>query len=418
MPAKRYFTPRVYFEESAPRETPEFRTGIPAFLGFRLLARGNNARLHVLTRWAQFDEKLGHDPGEGFLRHAVRGFFENGGEICFVVELKQDEADWRGAEDWAWRRLLQGFTVLEELREVGKSPDELPEEEEALVEELIEDVDLICVPDLPLDKSRIGLQLDILDYCEKKLNCFAILDSNRRGTLYRMGDIKSVMKELQQLYASWGALLKNGALYYPWVQVPNGPAKTEGFVPPCGHIAGIYARVDARIGVHKAPANEIVEGAIDLERQLKDEDQKLLNEVGVNCLRAFPGRGIRVWGARTLSGQPEWRYVNVRRLFTTLVRWIDRTCRDLVFEAYTPDLMERIRGRLNSYCYTLFQNGALKGQTPEEAFYVKCDAETNPLEEREGGRVISEVGLAPVIPAEFIVVRITHSAATTTFTGP
>jgi uncharacterized protein len=176
--------------------------------------------------------------------------------------------------------------------------------------------------------------------------------------------------------------------------------------------------VDARVGVHKAPANEILEGTIDLERELNDDDQSLLNEVGVNCLRAFPGRGIRAMGARTLSGRPEWRYVNVRRLFTTLVRWIDRTCRDLVFESYTPALWEAIRGRLNSYCYTLFQNGALKGLNPEEAFYVKCDSETNPLEEREGGRVISEVGLAPVIPAEFIVVRITHSGATTTFTGP
>jgi uncharacterized protein len=419
MPAKRYFTPRVYFEELAPSKTPEFRTGIPAFLGFRQLDPDKNARLHVLTRWAQFDEKLEHDPREGFLRHAVRGFFENGGERCIVIELQRDDAEpWVKGGLWVRERLLLGFKVLEELRELGKSLDELPEDEEALVKELIEDVDLICVPDLPLDESRIGLQLDVLEYCERKFNCFAILDSNRLRTLERMGDIKNVLKQWRDLYTTWGSLLKNAALYYPWVRVPDGPASTGGFVPPCGHIAGVYARVDARIGVHKAPANEILEGVVDLERQLKDDDQSLLNEVGVNCLRAFPGRGIRVWGARTLSARPEWRYVSVRRLFTTLVRWIDRTCRDLVFEAYTPALWEAIRGRLNSYCYTLFQNGALKGQTPEEAFYVKCDAETNPLEEREAGRVISEVGLAPVIPAEFIVVRITHSAATTTFIGP
>jgi Bacteriophage tail sheath protein len=419
MPGRLYFTPRVYFEELAPRKTPEFRTGIPAFLGFRQLDPDKKVRLHVLTRWAQFDEKLGNDPGEGFLRHAVRGFFENGGEICVVVELQRDGAEpWAKAEPWVRERLLLGFKVLEELRELGKSLDELPEEEEALIKELIEDVDLICVPDLPLDESRIGLQLDVLEYCETKFNCFAILDSNRLGTLARMGDIKKILRQWRDLYTTWGALLKNGALYYPWVRVPDGPVSTGGFVPPCGHIAGVYARADARIGVHKAPANEILEGVIDLERELKDDDQSLLNEVGVNCLRAFPGRGIRVWGARTLSARPEWRYVNVRRLFTTLVRWIDRNCRDLVFESYTPALWEAIRGRLNSYCYNLFQNGALKGQTPEEAYYVKCDAETNPLEEREGGRVISEIGLAPVIPAEFIVVRITQSAATTSFTGP
>jgi len=413
MPVKRYSTPRVYFEEFAPKKSPKFRTGVPAFLGFWQLDADQTARLHVLTRWSQFDEKLGNSPAEGFLRYAVRGFFENGGNICIVVALQRDEAEpWARAEPWVRDRLLQGFKVLEELRELGKSLDDLPEEEEALVKELIEDVDLICVPDLPLDESRISLQREILDYCERKLNCFAILDSNRRGTLEGVRDVKGVVKQWQEL------LSKNGALYYPWIQVPNGPEATGGFVPPCGHVAGIYARVDERIGVHKAPANEIVEGVIDLERGLDDDAQSLLNEVGVNCLRAFPGRGIRVWGARTLSGLPEWRYVNVRRLFTTLARWIDRTCRDLVFDAYTPALWEGVRGRLNSYCYTLFQNGALQGQTPAEAFYVKCDAETNPPEEQEQGKVISEVGLAPIMPAEFIVVRITHTAATTTFTGP
>src|SRR4030095_14971005 len=285
MPAKRYFTPRVYFEELAPSKTPEFRTGIPAFLGLRQLDPDKNARLHVLTRWAQFDEKLGHDPGEGFLRHAVRGFFENGGERCIVIELQRDDAEpWVKGGLWGRERLLLGFKVLEELRELGKSLDELPEDEEALVKELIEDVDLICVPDLPLDESRIGLQLDVLEDCERKFNCFAILDSNRLRTLERMGDIKNVLKQWRDLYTTWGSLLKNSALYYPWVRVPDGPASTGGFVPPCGHIAGVYARVDARIGVHKAPANEILEGVVDLERQLKDDDQSLLNEVGVNCL--------------------------------------------------------------------------------------------------------------------------------------
>ena len=123
-------------------------------------------------------------------------------------------------------------------------------------------------------------------------------------------------------------------------------------------------------------------------------------------------------GCANLSGLPEWRYVNVRRLFTTLVRWIDRTCRDLVFDTYTPALWEGIRGRLNSYLLHPVPEWRSQGSTPAEAFYVKCDAETNPPEEREQGRVISEVGLAPIMPAEFIVVRITQTAATTTFTGP
>src|SRR4029434_5975828 len=200
MPAKRYFTPRVYFEELAPSKTPEFRTGIPAFLGFRQLDPDKNARLHVLTRWAQFDEKLGHDPGEGFLRHAVRGFFENGGERCIAIELQRDDAEpWVKGGLWVRERMLLGFKVLEELRELGKSLDDLPEDEETLVKELIEDVDLICVPDLPLDESRMGCRHEILDYGERRLHCFAILDSNRRGTLDGVRDIKGVVKEWQEL---------------------------------------------------------------------------------------------------------------------------------------------------------------------------------------------------------------------------
>jgi uncharacterized protein len=161
-----------------------------------------------------------------------------------------------------------------------------------------------------------------------------------------------------------------------------------------------------------------VEGAIDLEVQLTDEDQSRLNEVGINCLRSFPGRGIRVWGARTLSRQPNWRYVNVRRLFLTLVRWIEHNTHDFVFEPNGPPVWDRVRDRLGSYCYGLFQRGALKGRGPADAFFVKCDAETNPLEVRAAGQLICDVGLAPIMPAEFVVVRITQSAAGTTATIP
>jgi uncharacterized protein len=181
-------------------------------------------------------------------------------------------------------------------------------------------------------------------------------------------------------------------------------------VPPCGHIAGVYARTDRREGVHKAPANELIEGVVDIRVHLSDEEQGVLNQVGVNCLRALPGRGIRIWGARTLSGQAEWRYVNVRRLFITLRRWLENECRDLVFDSNDPQLWKRLRDRLNNYCYTLYQSGALKGETPEEAYYVKCDAETNPATQRAIGQVTTEIGLAAIRPAEFIVVRITQEA--------
>jgi phage tail sheath protein FI len=176
-------------------------------------------------------------------------------------------------------------------------------------------------------------------------------------------------------------------------------------VPPCGYVAGIIARTDRLVGVQGAPANAVVEGVLDLDVALASDDQAQLNEIGVNCLRSLPGRGIRVWGARTLSRAPTWRYVPVRRLFLTLVRWFEQELRDVVFEPHSPYLWEHVRERLNTYCYSLFQGGALKGREPGEAFFVKCDAEINTSGSRERGQLIAEIGLAAVIPGEFIVVR-------------
>jgi hypothetical protein len=178
-------------------------------------------------------------------------------------------------------------------------------------------------------------------------------------------------------------------------------------------VAGIFARTDARTGVFKAPANEEVRDALDLEMVIDNSVQDRLNPEGVNCLRAFPGRGIRVWGARTLNRDPAWRYVNVRRLFLTVGRWIDRNMTWAAFEPNDSRLWVRIQRELGVYLTGFWRAGALQGQTPAEGFYVKCDADTNPPESRETGQVITEIGLAITAPAEFIVVRIIHRAGTT-----
>ena len=149
---------------------------------------------------------------------------------------------------------------------------------------------------------------------------------------------------------------------------------------------------------------------LDLETGIDNSIQDQLNPEGVNCLRAFPGRGIRVWGARTLSRDPNWRYVSVRRLFLTLRRWIDLNMAWATFEPNEPRLWVRIQRELTVYLTKLLRDGALKGATPEQAFFVKCDVETNPPELREVGQVVTEIGLAPLAPAEFIVVRIIHRA--------
>jgi hypothetical protein len=368
-----YQTPGVYREDVFLPPTDELRTGVPAFLGYAETGEVNSPQ--TLTLWSQFEEKLGAPLEEGYLAGAVRGFFGNGGEMCSVVRL--DDA--LSAQD----ALRKGLEALEPLNTI----------------------DLVCAPDVMASSDQEAtLQQMVLEHCEKAGDRFAILDSPQEAT------VDEVLSRRRELHGT------NGALYYPWVKVLDGETVAEDFLPPCGHVAGVYARSDQRVGVHKAPANEILEGVLDLEADVTDAQQSRLNPVGVNCLRAFPGRGIRVWGARTLSNDSAWIYVNVRRLFLTAGRWIERNMAGVVFEPHDQRLWTRIVRELTAYFNDLFQRGALKGQTVQEAFYVKCNAETNPLEVRDAGMVVTEIGLAPTVPGEFVVVRIIHGTSGVTIT--
>lgn len=399
--------PGVYFQELALQHKRDAETGVPVFVGFvkpdmapvpcrrpRLGAGSDRCRVATLTAWKEFSTCVGQAAGRSFLDYAVRGFFENGGDLCVVVALPETSNPAREL-----KRLFAEGSLLEDLDEV----------------------DLVCVPDLMRENIRsnpnlvLELQLDVLNYCRRMGDRFAILDSGlteppEADAFWHTG----LEYDPAQLPVTDAQLLMGGAVYFPWIKVrplPHRQQETGAWVPPCGHVAGIYARTDAAFGVHKAPANEEVEGALDLQAKIGDQLQIRLNQVGVNCLRSFPGRGIRVWGARTLYLQPDWKYVNVRRLFLTLVRWLERNFHDLVFECYEPELWDRVRERIEAYCFQLFQQGALKGRSRSEAYFVKCDAELNTLEVREAGQVICEIGLAPVVPAEFVIVRITQSAA-------
>jgi phage tail sheath protein FI len=196
---------------------------------------------------------------------------------------------------------------------------------------------------------------------------------------------------------------KYATLYYPWISVGGGR-----FLPPSGYMAGIWARNDETRGVHKAPANEIVRGAVSLETQITRKEHDLLNPVGVNCIRAFPARGIRVWGARTLSSDPAWRYLNIRRLFNYLEESILENTDWVVFEPNDPALWARLRRTISAFLVNEWRKGALFGLTPDEAFYVKCDDETNPTEGIDVGEVVCEIGVAPVKPAEFVIFRLSQ----------
>jgi phage tail sheath protein FI len=203
---------------------------------------------------------------------------------------------------------------------------------------------------------------------------------------------------------------KYATLYWPWIKVMNPLAGRAEFMPPSGHVAGIWARNDDTRGVHKAPANEVVRGVISLETQITKGEHDQLNPVAVNCIRSFPGQGIRIWGARTLSSDPEWRYLNVRRLFNFIEESILQGTNWVVFEPNDPKLWDSVKRTVTMFLRRVWRDGALFGRTPAEAFFVKCDEENNPPENRDAGILTVEIGVSPVKPAEFVVFRISQFA--------
>jgi phage tail sheath protein FI len=276
--------------------------------------------------------------------------------------------------------------------------------------EAIDEITMVCAPDImaafeagALDKDGVkAIQLEMTAHCERMGDRVAILDplpglSAQQALDWRMNEA--------------GYDSKYAALYYPWIQVPNqnpNATSTTMLMPPSGHMAGIWARSDGERGVHKAPANEVARGVLGLALNVTHAEQGVLNPVGVNCIRAFPGRGIRVWGARTLSSDPSWRYLNVRRLFNYVEESIQNGTQWVVFEPNDYALWQRVKRDISAFLKRVWMSGALFGATPEEAFFVKCDAENNPPELRDVGQLVIDIGLAPVKPAEFVIFRISQ----------
>lgn len=200
------------------------------------------------------------------------------------------------------------------------------------------------------------------------------------------------------------------ALYYPWIKVRNPRDGNPIAVPPCGHMMGIWGRTDETRGVYKAPANEVPRGVIGLAYDVNFREQELLNPIGINCVRNFPNRGIRVWGARTLvePDKTEWRYISVRRLVSYIAKSIELGTQWAVFEPNDEDLWARVRRTVGNFLERIWREGALFGATADQAFYVKCDAELNPPETMILGRLYIEIGICPVRPAEFVIFRISQ----------
>lgn len=378
-----YYAPDVYVEEVRSTVRPISAVGMStaAFLGVAPLADRHLQDAILIANWSQFvREYCGENPSSTPLSQAVYGFFANGGGRCYVTNV----GDAKSLAGRANKR--EGLRILEE----------------------IDDVAVVAAPGYTASADYQA----ILDHCDARGDRFALLDSpenvERLDALTRFGG-ESAEGALRPPPNAKG----NAAFYFPWIRVtdPFEPDKGLVSVAPSGHIAGVYARTDAQRGVHKAPANEPIRGAVEVTRRVTREEQELLNPEGINVIRFFPRRGILIWGARTVAptDKADYRYVNVRRLVTMIKQSIREGTGWVVFEPNDQTLWKSIRRDIGAFLTGLWRDGALMGATPEQAFFVKCDEETNPPDVVDAGRVVTEIGIAPVKPAEFIVFRIGQS---------
>jgi phage tail sheath protein FI len=367
-----YLAPGVYVEELPPKARPiaGVGTSTAGFVG--VVANGvtgpdGNALAtlatadtpYLVTSWEEFKNRFGDfQAGNSVLAHAVYGFFNNGGRTAFVMRVA-------------------------DLNDVATSLEEF---------EPIDEIAIVAVPGATTSVQQNA----VVAHCKKLGDRFAVLDGQQNPADFTVANVKGATANDQ--YA---------ALYFPWLKVLDPATKTIISVPPSGHLAGIYARVDGSRGVYKAPANEVVLGAADLDFKLTKNHQEILNPPGINVIRAFNG-AITVYGARTLGGDAngDMRYVSTRRFMSFLKESIDEGTQFVVFEPNSPALWKRIIRSVSDFLYNQWSEGALFGETAKQAFFVKCDAELNPASVREAGQVITEIGVAIVKPAEFVIFRI------------
>jgi phage tail sheath protein FI len=385
-----YQTPGVYVEEveSGSKPIEAGSTNVAGFLGIAEKGPVNEAVL--VTNWTQYTKTFGGMHTGGWLTHGVYQFFQNGGTKCFINNLAPsaaaDEEEESSSDDPV---KIENPPDIAKLI-IGKD-DGLGKKTGLCLFDTIPEIALVAAPGV----TDPAAQDAILSHCERNRFRFAVLDS-----------LEDLEKGIDTMPVPRDSIM--GAYYFPWISMYDTVRDAKVFAPPSGGICGVYSRVDSVRGVYKAPANEIFRTALGLKYNLTDAEQELLNPKGINCIREFPGRGIRVWGARTVSSNPEWRYINVRRLFCMVEQAIQNGTNWVVFEPNTRDLWKKIMRNLTSFLLNIWKSGALFGDTPEEAFYVRCDDELNPPESIDAGYVVVEVGMAPAKPAEFVVFRVSQ----------
>ncbi|WP_316204474.1 phage tail sheath subtilisin-like domain-containing protein [Bradyrhizobium sp. SZCCHNS3051] len=389
-----YLSPGIYVEEmaSGPRPIEAIGTTTAGFVGLAPVAGARVNEPVAVNNFSQFAREFMNGTAASTpLAQAVHGFFQNGGSRCYVVNT--------GSEG-----VIAGD---------GKGLDQLAP---------IDEIALIAAPGRTDPASYDAL----LSAAERDGDRIALLDGPERATdieaLTRVGvvahdDTKAASQQggrpgLRPRESERGF----GACYFPWLRVRDvvDPNRIIS-APPSGYVAGICARTDVERGVHKAPANALVRGALGVTQAITKAEQELLNPSSINCFRVFGNTGVVLWGARTLAASAsDWRYLNVRRLFTMVEGSIQRNTRWIVFEPNDRPLWQAIKRDVGAFLTVLWRQGALMGATPQQAFFVKCDEETNPPDVIDAGEVVTLIGLAPVKPAEFVVFRIGQTAVGTT----
>lgn len=383
-----YLAPGVYVEEfdSEPSPMQGTPTSITGFIG--LAAQGPvGGPPQLVASWADFENKYGGYLSERefgnyrYLAYAVEHFFANGGTCAYISRVAPS-----GAMDDA-KTMAETF--------IGK--DDGPGKRTGIQAFLDNPVcQIMAVPGI----TDVSVQLALVSHCETLKSRFAILDMPKEAT--RTDALIAHRNCFDSSYA---------ALYHPWLTVFDLQERKNVFAPPSGAVAGIYARTDNTRGVHKAPANEVVRGCTGLSIVYNIAEQEALNPRGINLIRAFPGQGIRVWGARTASSNPSWKYVNIRRLFIYIEESIKANTNWVVFEPNDKNLWMRVNRTAEVFLQECWRAGALAGTSQNEAFFVEVGRTTMTQDDMDNGRLVITVGVAPTKPAEFVIFRITQKTA-------
>jgi len=261
----------------------------------------------------------------------------------------------------------------------------------------VADISIVAAPGYSAAANQDDAQAvsnALISHAERMQYRIAVLDA---GEGFALSEVRAQRAQLDSTHA---------ALYYPWVRVLDPVTDQQIVLPPSGFVTGIFARNDVEHGVHKAPANEVVRGALGFETTLNKAQQDVLNPEGINCFRFFEGLGNRLWGARTASSDPEWKYVNLRRYFAYLERSIERGTQWVVFENNSEPLWANVRRTIEDFLFSEWKQGHLMGEKPDAAYFVKCDRTTMTQNDLDNGRLVCLIGVAPVRPAEFVIFRI------------